>query len=202
MKLVLTIAAVAASLISSAANAAVEYVTYTASGSGSRYATNSVVGQIGPTERFDFIFSFGLPAGENTYTPLFPYQTYRFDGTTSGLISFSEYVIFGSASSTLTGSITYNDTDTLGGFPIALANNSATGGFTYRSGDPFSNRYTFMSGSITSFRVTGTGTPFTPVSLITYAVPETSTWGMMIAGFGMVGAAMRKRRHSLKISLA
>ena len=28
------------------------------------------------------------------------------------------------------------------------------------------------------------------------AVPETATWGMMIAGFGVVGAAMRQRRRA------
>jgi hypothetical protein len=34
------------------------------------------------------------------------------------------------------------------------------------------------------------------------AVPETATWGMMIAGFGMMGAAMRSRRPSTKVSFA
>lgn len=32
------------------------------------------------------------------------------------------------------------------------------------------------------------------------AVPETATWAMMIAGFGMMGAAMRARRRSTKVS--
>jgi len=34
------------------------------------------------------------------------------------------------------------------------------------------------------------------------AVPETATWGMMIAGFGLMGAAMRTRRRSTKVSFA
>jgi hypothetical protein len=34
------------------------------------------------------------------------------------------------------------------------------------------------------------------------AVPEPATWGMMIAGFGMMGAAMRTRRRSTKVSYA
>ncbi|KQS02185.1 hypothetical protein ASG11_15505 [Sphingomonas sp. Leaf357] len=34
------------------------------------------------------------------------------------------------------------------------------------------------------------------------AVPETATWAMMIAGFGMMGAAMRTRRRSTKVSFA
>jgi hypothetical protein len=34
------------------------------------------------------------------------------------------------------------------------------------------------------------------------AVPEPTTWGMMIAGFGMMGAAMRYRRRSAKVTFA
>ena len=34
------------------------------------------------------------------------------------------------------------------------------------------------------------------------AVPETATWGMMIAGFGMMGASLRYRRRSSKVAFA
>lgn len=34
------------------------------------------------------------------------------------------------------------------------------------------------------------------------AVPETATWGMMLAGFGLMGAAMRYRRRSAKVAYA
>ena len=34
------------------------------------------------------------------------------------------------------------------------------------------------------------------------AVPETATWGMMIAGFGMIGAAARRRKTVTKVSFA
>jgi hypothetical protein len=34
------------------------------------------------------------------------------------------------------------------------------------------------------------------------AVPETATWGMMIAGFGVMGAALRTRRRSVRIASA
>lgn len=37
-------------------------------------------------------------------------------------------------------------------------------------------------------------------SLIAGAVPESSTWAMMIAGFGLVGAAARRRRHRVNVS--
>ncbi len=34
------------------------------------------------------------------------------------------------------------------------------------------------------------------------AVPETGTWSLMIAGFGMIGGAMRTRRRSVRLSVA
>ncbi|KQS01504.1 hypothetical protein ASG11_17780 [Sphingomonas sp. Leaf357] len=37
---------------------------------------------------------------------------------------------------------------------------------------------------------------------IAAAVPEIGTWGMMIAGFGMMGGAMRYRRRSVRIAFA
>lgn len=39
----------------------------------------------------------------------------------------------------------------------------------------------------------GTGT-------FTFAVPEPATWGMMILGFGAIGAAMRMRRRRISVS--
>nr|WP_295672196.1 hypothetical protein [Sphingomonas sp.] len=36
----------------------------------------------------------------------------------------------------------------------------------------------------------------------TGAVPETATWGMMVAGFAMMGAAMRTRRRTAKVTFA
>ena len=44
--------------------------------------------------------------------------------------------------------------------------------------------------------ITFTATP------VTAAVPETATWAMMIAGFGMMGVALRTRRRSTKVSFA
>jgi PEP-CTERM motif len=49
--------------------------------------------------------------------------------------------------------------------------------------------FTFNTAQI--FRLAGTA-----------AVPEPTTWAMMIAGFGMVGAATRRRRTRIKVSFA
>jgi hypothetical protein len=34
------------------------------------------------------------------------------------------------------------------------------------------------------------------------AVPEPATWAMMIGGFGMVGAAMRRRKAQVRVTYA
>ncbi|WP_242183518.1 PEPxxWA-CTERM sorting domain-containing protein [Sphingomonas sp. CARO-RG-8B-R24-01] len=41
---------------------------------------------------------------------------------------------------------------------------------------------------------------FTPS--VTTAVPEPATWAMMLAGFGLMGAALRYRKRSTKLTLA
>lgn len=48
---------------------------------------------------------------------------------------------------------------------------------------------------------TGTNGSFSGFFSLT-AVPEASTWAMMIAGFGLVGAGMRRRGAKAKISFA
>lgn len=53
---------------------------------------------------------------------------------------------------------------------------------------------TTFTGTYSLFGVQGSGT-FT--ILPTAAVPEPATWGMMIAGFGLAGAAMRRRRATI-----
>ena len=65
------------------------------------------------------------------------------------------------------------------------------------------SRYTFEfvalgSGTLLSFNVD----PFTTnvdgvLDNVTAAVPEPATWAMMIAGFGLAGAALRRRRVSV-----
>ncbi len=42
----------------------------------------------------------------------------------------------------------------------------------------------------------------TTISAVGGAVPEPAAWGLMIVGFGLTGAAMRRRRHALTPALA
>ncbi|MFA7439489.1 MAG: PEPxxWA-CTERM sorting domain-containing protein [Sphingomonadaceae bacterium] len=48
------------------------------------------------------------------------------------------------------------------------------------------------AGWITSFEATGTFSQPLPANFI----PEPATWAMMIAGFGLVGTAARRRRDA------
>ena len=43
---------------------------------------------------------------------------------------------------------------------------------------------------------------FTNVAAASGAVPEPATWGLMLAGFGMVGAGLRSRRRSTTVTYA
>ena len=42
--------------------------------------------------------------------------------------------------------------------------------------------------------------PYSPIT--SGAVPEPTTWALMIAGFGMIGAAMRRRRTRVRVRYA
>lgn len=63
-----------------------------------------------------------------------------------------------------------------------------------------------VSAGTYSVIVLGDGAAGTPaglaVRLDTLAVPEPATWGLMILGFGAVGAAMRRRKTSVSVRYA
>jgi hypothetical protein len=66
------------------------------------------------------------------------------------------------------------------------------------------NEARFAISGGTSARIgSGAGNYFAVDNLsVNGAVPEPATWGMMIAGFGMMGAALRTRRRSATVSFA
>lgn len=49
---------------------------------------------------------------------------------------------------------------------------------------------------LSAVNITGNPFPVTPT------VPEPSAWAMMIGGFGLAGAALRRRKYALRVSLA
>lgn len=58
--------------------------------------------------------------------------------------------------------------------------------------------------NVSRLRLVATGSHFNIDNLVlnAAAVPEPATWGMMIAGFGVMGAAMRTRRRSTNVTFA
>lgn len=115
------------------------------------------------------------------------------------------------------GSATINFASSVSGFQFAWGSLDAYNKLTVT--DTANNSYVYIPGGFTSgsngnqvnagtnglFQATGTdGTRFTSIKLestgnsfeidnLAAAVPEPSTWALMIVGFGMVGGAMRRR---------
>jgi hypothetical protein len=179
---------------------AVTWVQYQASGTGTNANTNSVGGVIGTPQPINFSLTFSLPADQLTYSALIPNQRYDFDGTRPGVISFTSTAYFSGGSMTESGKIGYSNLDSLGGFPTAIANNNGTGSILFTSSDFYSNSFSRLSGSISSFRIVGEGSPFSGLGFMSSPVPEVSTWAMMILGLGAVGGASRCRRRRVALS--
>lgn len=73
----------------------------------------------------------------------------------------------------------------------------------------FSANSGFLAGVNTlTFEVTDTGPPSALLvsgltgNALALGVPEPAAWGLMIAGFGMVGFASRRRRQSVRVTFA
>ena len=63
--------------------------------------------------------------------------------------------------------------------------------------------YDFGGQKVTSVEFTSSGNSFEFDNIATTsAVPEPATWAMMITGFGMAGAAMRRRRQTAALAYA
>jgi hypothetical protein len=79
---------------------------------------------------------------------------------------------------------------TVNGADISAANGNQTA--------PATNRRIYLSAdpgeAIGGLRFTSTGIAFEFDDFAASAVPEPATWAMLIAGFGLVGAAARRRR--------
>jgi hypothetical protein len=93
-------------------------------------------------------------------------------------INFGEDQFFGTLSGASQASGTANIFD-------LLINYSITGG---------TGRFLNASGAFTGSGTANTSTRPSIVSLNFSAVPEPATWAMMLLGFGVVGASMRRRR--------
>jgi hypothetical protein len=90
----------------------------------------------------------------------------------------------------LDGATGFNNRIQLFGAPLFTGNTSAP---------------TLLTGEFLLSDIPPNGSPLQPnyrltVSALTSAVPEPASWAMMIAGFGVVGGALRRRRVSVRFA--
>lgn len=169
LKKLLPLAAVATALVAIAAPAqAVE--TIVISGPSGTFGNDNVICSGGVAScSFTNTFSFLTPAGFNQVNGTL--STSALGGSN---IDFSSALLNGSAFSlSPTGTFEFGSLATLG--LIAGANNVLTVSGTNTGNSAFSGTLTFAQ---------------------TSAVPEPATWGMMLLGFGAVGASLRRRRRT------
>ncbi|CAN5291409.1 hypothetical protein BH11PSE5_BH11PSE5_11060 [soil metagenome] len=69
-------------------------------------------------------------------------------------------------------------------------------GFTYNLWGDAPGAYSFYAFNGSAYTIQSTGTASVA------AIPEPATWGMMLLGFGMLGAGVRYRRRSIKVAYA
>lgn len=134
------------------------------------------------------------------------------DGSPATL-DFSPFAAAVSSISFIWGSVdTYNSVQVLSAANTVLATFTGSNVSTLANGDqtaPLTNPFVKLSftGADQSLarklRFISTGNAFEVDNFVlTAAIPEASTWGLMVAGFGIVGAAARRRRRSVATQIA
>lgn len=131
---------------------------------------DDILGAVGnPTNNSPWTFTIASGAHLSLVDCCVPGDTYTLSGDVSGTSSF------------------YSGT--------GIQTTGAYGSFW---GDAaFSKFSAYLGAGTYTFSVTGDGVGGIPAGLglrVDSAVPEAATWAMMIAGFGLAGATMRRRR--------
>ena len=120
--------------------------------------------------------------------------TYRTDS--SGTILLGQSTGFGNDILS-TGFFSLSDTAALASFYASLSTGSIQ--FRLNDVDPYDNYYDFTQGVDGGLINVGQGPVVTPPP---GAVPEPATWLMLILGFGAVGATLRRRQQTARVSFA
>lgn len=170
----LAASAFAAVAVASTPASALVNVAFTYSEAGSPVATGTfgyadgLSGVLG----YGDLTSFSVTAGGVTYNladvlPLTDYVYFAYDTSANTFITAADSCGFAGC-----------------GYTPSLSAINSSGSFGFF--------FTGAPGSFTEYS-TAFGSPFDTLTLSTGAVPEPASWAMMIAGFGLVGAALRRR---------
>lgn len=112
---------------------------------------------------------------------------FSFQITQVGIQGFSGAFTFSEPDATPLGTDWHTGTGSASGFFGSYQGTHVVLKFTearvYDDGKPGPNNASFLQPTYTN--------------QFTYGVPEPTTWALMIAGFGLTGAALRRRRHSV-----
>ena len=170
----------------------------------------------GPTPTFDFEvdtpeFTGGTIKNENDGTGARPFGAtgkYASVGPGAGTPGFLDLSAFGDIDfiSFIWGSIdTYNTLDVLGAADVLLGSFTGTSVIAAANGDqssPATNRLvklTFTDGDqnkVTRLRFTSSGNAFETDKFKIGAVPEPTTWMLMLMGMAGIGFSMRRKKDT------
>lgn len=205
-----TIIAIGALVVGVAANAAIIHTTTTPAGAVALTGSTVVDFESFAPAEYAGVTSMGLTitpdnghqfidtdyaSSYNNFGKLSLHNCYcgdSFGGITGTFAStVSKFGFFFGASDTMWTLSTF---DALGGLidsaDIGPTHGSNAGDFYYT-----------LSGPIKSWTLTGVAGDYIFIDNISFpgaaGVPEASTWAMLVAGFGLVGAASRRRRHTI-----
>lgn len=154
-------------------------------------------------------YTFSFMGGSYTFDGSGGFPDYLSVSTTGGA---AVRTVFGQPSSDFTnrGTVVY-DANTLGGyasFPspttIRFTNGDNFIGLRVTSGGQNYYGYAFTTNSTFNgyaFETTP-NTGITATTAFPAAVPEPGTWALLILGFGAIGAAMRRKKHSVSAAFA
>lgn len=126
-----------------------------------------------------YFFFFDSSPHPTIYTT----ESFSLDGTVF-------YTVGGVGSST-SGPFSFLTSNSFGGLSTPLAAYSGDQLFSGTTDDP-----TFLTGGFAIDTATITISPVGGMS----AAPEPASWGLMIAGFGMIGATLRARRRTVRFA--
>ncbi len=119
--------------------------------------------------------------------------------TSNGLAQYGAYLLYGEKLTDLYGTAALNPAGTIDEY-YASPEYLRYGADVANGATPFPGTDTLDGGTLTlyspDFVPPDAGGPTAPPG----AVPEPSTWAMMIGGFGMIGGAMRRRKGQLVAS--